>query len=246
MMLCPECIFVVTLHYQMVQIGKLFEEYQYLGSFLVKIWVFDTLGWPYIGLPLTVLQLILKKYHHALSWMYFCGYVALSNGANWEVIWIIPIFGVIFGQNLGIWPPGWPAIGSPHCFAINFEEIPSCFVLNVFCGYFELSNGPNWDVIWIIPIFGVIFGQNLGIWPPGWPYIGLPPTVVQLILKKYHHALSWMYFCGYFALSNGPNLEVIWIIPIFGVIFGQNFGIWPPGVTIYRVTATVLQLVLKK
>jgi hypothetical protein len=34
-----------------------------------------------------------------------------------------------------------------------------------------------------------------------------------------------MYFCGYFALSNGPNWEVIDIIPIFGVIFGQNVGI---------------------
>jgi hypothetical protein len=34
--------------------------------------------------------------------MYFCGYFALSNGPNWEVICIIPIFGVIFGQNLGI------------------------------------------------------------------------------------------------------------------------------------------------
>jgi hypothetical protein len=80
-----------------------------------------------------VFQLIFKKYHHALSWMYFCGYFALSNGPNWEVIWIIPIFGVIFGQNLGIWPPAVTIYRvTPHCFAINFEEIPSCFVLNVF------------------------------------------------------------------------------------------------------------------
>jgi hypothetical protein len=34
-----------------------------------------------------------------------------------------------------------------------------------------------------------------------------------------------MYICGNFALSNGPYREVIWIIPIFGVIFGQNMGI---------------------
>ena len=27
-----------------------------------------------------------------------------------------------------------------------------------------------------------------------------------------------MYFCGYFTLPNGPNWEVIGIIPIFGVI----------------------------
>ncbi len=52
---------------------------------------------------------------------------------------------------------------TPYCLAINFEEILSCFVLNVFCGYFALSNGPNREIIDIIPIFGVIFGQNVGI-----------------------------------------------------------------------------------
>jgi hypothetical protein len=34
-----------------------------------------------------------------------------------------------------------------------------------------------------------------------------------------------MYVFDYFALSTGPNKEVIWIIPIFGVILGQNMGI---------------------
>jgi hypothetical protein len=34
--------------------------------------------------------------------MYFCGYFALGNGPNWEVIFIIPIFVDIFGENLGI------------------------------------------------------------------------------------------------------------------------------------------------
>jgi hypothetical protein len=34
-----------------------------------------------------------------------------------------------------------------------------------------------------------------------------------------------MYFCGYFTFSNGPTWEVIWIIPIFGVIFGKKMGI---------------------
>ena len=56
---------------------------------------------------------------------------------------------------------------TPYCLAINFEEIHSCFVLNVFCGYFALSNVPNWEIIDIIPIVGVIFGQNLGILPQG-------------------------------------------------------------------------------
>ena len=104
------------------------------------------------------------------------------------------------------------------------------------CGCFALSNGPNREVLWIISIFGVVFGQNVCFDPPGSACIGLPPTVMQLILKKYHHTLSWMYICDCFALSNGSNREVLWIIPIFGVLFGQNMGIWPPGVPIYRVT----------
>jgi hypothetical protein len=136
------------------------------GVILVKIWVFDPLGWPYIGLPHTVLQLILKKYHHLLSWMYFCGYFVLSNGPNWSIIYIIPIFGVISGQNLGIWPPGVTIYRvTPHCFAIIFEEIPSCFVLNVFLWllcivkWSKLGSYLHNTNIW------VIFCQNLGIWP---------------------------------------------------------------------------------
>jgi hypothetical protein len=34
--------------------------------------------------------------------MYVCDCLALSNGSNREVLWIIPIFGVLFGQNMGI------------------------------------------------------------------------------------------------------------------------------------------------
>jgi hypothetical protein len=47
--------------------------------------------------------------------------------------------------------------------AINFEEILSFFAPNIFCGYFILPNGPNWEVIYIIPKIKVIFGPNLGI-----------------------------------------------------------------------------------
>ena len=36
------------------------------------------------------------------------------------------------------------------------------FNLNVFFGYFVLSNDPNWEDFCIISIFRVIFGQNLG------------------------------------------------------------------------------------
>ena len=127
--------------------------------------------------------------------MYFCGYVALSSVPNWEVICIIPIFGIHFWSKFGyltpwgdhisgypllfgnsfrrniimlcpkcisvvtlhyqmvqigkylhnthicgnVWSTFWyftPGVSiyrvTPHCFAINFEEIPSCFVLNVF------------------------------------------------------------------------------------------------------------------
>ncbi len=88
------------------------------------------------------------------------------------------------------------------------------------CGCFALSNGPNKEALWIIPIFLVIFGQNVGFWPPGDSMFVIIPPVMQLILNEYHYALSWMYICGCFALLNGPNREVLWIIPIFVVIFG--------------------------
>ena len=81
---------------------------------------------------------------------------------------------------------------------------------------------------------GSFFGQNLGIWPPRVAIYRVTPTVMQLILKNYHHSLFWI-FLVYFVLLNGPNWGVIYIIPIFGVVFGQNLGIWPPGMAIYRV-----------
>ena len=64
--------------------------------------------------------------------MYTCGYSALSKSPNRESLWIIPILGVIFGQNMGIGPPGVPIYWvTPCCFATNFEEIVSRFVLNM-------------------------------------------------------------------------------------------------------------------
>jgi hypothetical protein len=32
---------------------------------------------------------------------------------------------------------------------------------------------------------------------------------LQFILMNCHHVLSWMYICGYFSLSKGPNKAVI-------------------------------------
>ena len=141
-----------------------------MGSFLGQ-----NLGiWPpgvpkYRAIP-TVFKWILKKYHHALFWMYFCGYFLLSNGPNLGVICIIPVFGVVFCQNLGIWPPEVPIYRiTLHCFAINFEETPSCFVLNVFKWLFYIIKLIKlWSFLHNTNIRGH-FGQNLAIWPPGVP-----------------------------------------------------------------------------
>jgi hypothetical protein len=100
-----------------------------------------------------------------------------------------------------------------------------------FCCYFVLSNHSNWEFICIILVRSFL----VKIWvfdPLGCSYIGLPPTVLPLIFNKYHYGLSWMYICCYFVLSNHSNWEFIYIIPVFEVIFGQNMGIWPPGVTL--------------
>ena len=103
-------------------------------------------------------------------------------------------------DNSNIWGLSWskcgyltPGVsisrGTPHCYAINFEEIPSCFVLNVVLWLLCIIKWSNSEVIWIIPIFGFFLVKMWVFDPPGCPCIGLPPTVMQLILKKYHHAL---------------------------------------------------------
>ena len=60
-----------------------------------------------------------------------------------------------------------------YSLANNFEEILSCFVLNVFYDYFMVIKCPNWEVICIIPI---LLSFLVKIWvfdpPPGWPYFG--------------------------------------------------------------------------
>ena len=105
--------------------------------------------------PSTVMQLILKKYHHVLSWMCMCGYFALSNCPNREVSWIIPIFGVIFGQNMSIWPSCGVHIYkvTSRCFDIYFEEIVSHFMLNVTFLIFRIFERPEM--------------AKIRLWPPG-------------------------------------------------------------------------------
>ena len=71
--------------------------------------------------------------------MYFCGYLALSNGPNWEVISIIPVFGDIFGKNW-VFDPGVTIYRvTPYCSDINFVEILSYFGLNVFLRLFCIT-----------------------------------------------------------------------------------------------------------
>ena len=56
-----------------------------------------------------------------------------------------------------------------RCCAIIFNEIPPCFVLIVFCGYYTLSNGPNY--LHNTNIWGH-FGQ-MGYLTPIGPYFEL-------------------------------------------------------------------------
>ncbi len=81
--------------------------------------------------------------------MYFCGYSVTLKGPNLEVIGILPIFGVISCQNLGIRPLGMTLYCvTTCCLAINFEEILSCFVLNVFLCQFSNIKRSKFGSYW--------------------------------------------------------------------------------------------------
>ena len=132
----------------------------------------------------------------------FCGYFTWLNGPNFEVIFIIPIFGVLFSQNLGIRPLGLSYRGlSPSVLALIFKKSHYALSWMNCCGHFTWSNG----YLHNINIWGNFWSQFGYLPPPGYPYIGLLPIVLQLLLNKYLLALVWMYFCGYFVLSNGLN-----------------------------------------
>ena len=85
----------------------------------------------------------------------------MSNGPNWDDFFKYQYLGSFLEKSWVYDPLGCPFIGSP-CTAVDYEDIASRFNLNVFFGYFVLSNDPNWEDFCIISIFGVIFGQNLG------------------------------------------------------------------------------------
>jgi hypothetical protein len=65
--------------------------------------------------------------------------------------------------------------------AIYFEEILSYIVLNIFCGYFISPKGPNWEVIYIIPIFGIIFlSKNGHLTPRGDPILDYMGEITKI------------------------------------------------------------------
>ena len=92
-----------------------------------------------------------------MSWKYFCCYFVWSNCPNKEVIWIIPIFWVILGR----WVLDLHIYDYPHCFAIHFEELPSCFVLIQYLWLLCIIKWFRLGVLYIIPIFGLIFRLGL-------------------------------------------------------------------------------------
>ena len=64
---------------------------------------------------------------------------------------------------------------TPNFYAVDIEAIASGFILKVFCGYYVLSNSPNWKNFNMISTFGVIFGQNLCICHPTVPIYAVLP-----------------------------------------------------------------------
>ena len=61
-----------------------------------------------------------------------------------------------------------------NCYAVDYEDIASRFTLNVFFGYFVLSNDPNWeDFLHDINIWGH-FLPKFGFLTPGAPIYSVP------------------------------------------------------------------------
>jgi len=87
----------------------------------------------------------------------------LLNTYIWEHFWVNypPMF---LSKFWYLTPWGAHIYGTLMVFtsAINFEEIPPCFALNVFL-WLLCINDRNWEVICLIPIFMGIFGQHFGI-----------------------------------------------------------------------------------
>jgi hypothetical protein len=131
--------------------------------------------------------------------------------------------------------------------AIYFEEILSYIVPNIFCGYFISSKGPNWEVIWILPIFGVSFWLNIGyLTPRGWPYIVSLPTVWSFILKKYYHTLSQIYLRLLYIIKGSKLGIYLYISNIRGQFLVKFWVLDPPGWPYIVVPPAVWSFILKK
>ena len=147
-------------------------------------------------------------------------FALVSNGLNREVIWTMPTFGSFWGH---IWSKcGYLTSGLPmymvtsDCLLLLLKKYYHALSWMYNCGYISLSNGPNGTYLDNTNIWGHFWTKCAYLPNPRVPMYRATHPVVQLILKKYHLPLSWMYICGYFALSNGPNKEVLSILPIFG------------------------------
>jgi hypothetical protein len=82
--------------------------------------------------------------------------------------------GSFFGQNLSIWPPGVTIYRvTPYCLAINFEQIPSCFVLNYYVVTLHYQMVPIGMFLHNTNIWGNFFVKIWEFDPPGWPYLWL-------------------------------------------------------------------------
>ena len=131
-----------------------------------------------------------------------------------QIICIIPIFGVIFCCKKGYLTLLCDHIYrvTPYQLAINFEEIPSCFVLDIFL----------WALCTIKwPKFGSCLHNN-NIWAHFWSksgYLTFRVTIYKVTRYCFITLCPRCILCGYISLSNGRNWKVICIIPIIGVIY---------------------------
>ena len=166
------------------------------------------LDWPYIGLPPYGCTIHFEEILSCFVLTVFL--VKLSKRGSYlhnTNIW------VIFYQNLGIWPP---AIGvTLHCFANNFEEIPSWFVMNVCLWLLWMI---KWVKLWS-------YLHSINIWDD------LLSKYGYLTPRGYHTKGYSLLFCHSFLINPimlcpecifVVTLHVICIIPMGEVIFGQS------------------------
>jgi hypothetical protein len=86
--------------------------------------------------------------------------------------------------NIDILPPRCPYMGSLLTFMqLILKKYLQGLSSRYFCGYFVLSNSPNWKNFNIISTFVVIFGQNLCIIHPRVPIYRVPPNFYAIDIE---------------------------------------------------------------